>query len=432
MSANARSRRSPKGVFLLFHPRSCRGPRPSRCQPWHPGGVGAEPAARLRSRRAAPRPGADRRRPLTAAAARDTRRNRRSEPPSASPPAARRPRSARERREGTREGGREGGKRTKSRRSRRCRRPCPHPARQQRCGTEGCALTWSVPPRPAGREEEEEEAMLQRSQAPLLTSPARGRAVPGSPPLAGGPAPRRRRRPLRWSRAAPVPLLPRRAGREGRGGHARLPAARSGGRHRPVPPHRRAAGRGLAAAPDGRGGRALPALTGARTEAPGGGGSVPRSPPPENREGGCYRRALRGRSPPAGAGPPAPAPRLSRSRRPPAGSAGPAQVGWLRLLSACGPPREMRSGKPGRGLLHEMKNPAPSSSLGANERLTTGKGRISVMSTTGVVLFTIMQIQSRPGVKSKRRTAPTLPAAGSGSRGSGLSRRLSRGESGRG
>lgn len=182
-----------------------------------------------------PGPALTGRRPLTAAVARATtppppappqppparrRRCRRSQPQRALTPLC--PGAARRRRE------ERGGK---GRRSRRYRRPCPHPARRQWCGTEGCALTWSLPPRPAGREEEEEEAMLQRSQAPLLTQRG-GRAVPGSPPPAGGPAPYRR--PLRWSRAPPVPLLPRQAG-EGR--------ARSAPGARPPAPGGRSVGR---------------------------------------------------------------------------------------------------------------------------------------------------------------------------------------------
>lgn len=80
-------------------------------------------------------------------------------------------------------------KRRKSRKSRRSRARLSPP--------EGCALTWSLPPHAAEREgkeqEEEEEAMLQRSspRPAVPGSPQRRAVLPAPPPPQVGPGPPR-------------------------------------------------------------------------------------------------------------------------------------------------------------------------------------------------------------------------------------------------
>lgn len=172
--------------------------------------------------------------------------------------------------------------------------------------------------------------MLQRSQAPLLTQRG-GRAVPGSPPPAGGPAPYRR--PLRWSRAPPVPLLPRQAG-EGRarsapGARPPAPGGRSVGRvgrsaALPVP-SRPAPSPGSGARPGG----CSPRRPGAERRQRDGlrGGGAPKSPP---REDGCYRGALKGQS----------------RAEPPLHRGSPGNGGLRTLLSACGSFWRMGLGEP--------------------------------------------------------------------------------------
>lgn len=222
---------------------------------------------------------------------------------------------------------REDKKRRKSRRSRRYRRPCPQPARRQRCGIENGALTWSLPPRPAGREEEA-EAMLQRSQAPLLTSPSAGaepsRAHPhrraGLPFAATAPS----------GGAEPLRCLSS-CGRQGRGGLARIPslATSSGGCRCPAP----SLGSGARPGDCGPRRQGQPGAAGAH-ELPHRGalpwGERGEVSPARKPEGDSYQRARKGqgapaprRAPPSAAAPPAPAPRLTWERRSAAASASP-------------------------------------------------------------------------------------------------------------
>lgn len=171
--------------------------------------------------------------------------------------------------------------------------------------------------------------MLQRCRAPLLTSPSAG-AEPepeparGSPPPAGGPAPGCRRRPLRWSRAPPVPLLPPRAeeGRARRAPHSVRPPARP--LQGPPSPPRPAPSLGAAGARE-RSQRGLsPRKTGRAAAAGGvlraGSTCAPAEPPPA---------AHRPRDSPGTGGRQLPAP-----------------AEGLQLLRARGSPRSARSGGP--------------------------------------------------------------------------------------